>query len=196
MDGSHQVCIPFNVSNLIFIFFILGIVFYIYQKTNETFASINLTSHLTSNELQGKISALQNELFNCKLSSQNCQRELISCQSTSQGVKKQMYTASPQTSFGAPERDYNSNSSYQMIGFLSNNTDRFPLYGRTKYPRRSDKWEYYTMDETRNRIKIVIKTQGDNELYDGDTVVIPELNGQFIVKLYEYSNVRYNPDLM
>ena len=196
MESSRQVCIPFNVSNLIFIFFILGMFFYVYQKTNETFASINLTSHLTSNELQNKISALQNELFDCKLSTQNCQRELVSCQST-QNAPKQAYYTSPSPSFEAPERDYNSNSSYQMIGFLSSNVDRFPLYGRTKYPRRSDKWEYYTMDETRNRIKIVIKTKGDNELYDGDKIAIPELNnGEFTVKLYEYSNVRYNPDLM
>jgi hypothetical protein len=85
-----------------------------------------------------------------------------------------------------------------MIGFLTSSTsaERYPLFGRTKYPRRSDKWEYYTIDEGRNRIKIVIKTKGDNELYDGDSLTVPELGGDFTVKLYEYSNVRYNPDLM
>ena len=98
----------------------------------------------------------------------------------------------------APERDYNRNSTFQMIGFLTSTSsvDRYPLFGRTKFPRRSDKWEYYTIDEGRNRIKIVIKTQGDNELYDGDSLTVPELGGEFTVKLYEYSNVRYNPDLM
>lgn len=193
MPNDNQICIPFNVSHLVFIFVILGILFFFLKKTSETFSSINLTSHLTSNELQKVVSKLQNELFNCQLSTQNCQRELVSCQSSKLAASKQMYN---QTSMEAPERNYASNSSYQMIGFLSNNTDRFPLFGRTKYPRRSDKWEYYTMDETRNRIKIVIKTKGDNELNDGDTLLVPELNGQFTVKLYEYSNVRYNPDLI
>lgn len=192
---DHQICIPFNVSHLVFIFVILGVFFYFLEKTRETFSSINLTSHLTSNELQKVVSSLQTQLFNCQVSSQNCQRELVSCQSSKSAAAaaKQTYN---QNSLDAPERNYSSNSSYQMIGFLSSNTDRFPLFGRTKYPRRSDKWEYYTMDETRNRIKIIIKTKGDNELYDGDSISIPELNGQFTVKLYEYSNVCYNPDLM
>jgi len=193
---DHQIC--FNISHLIFIFFILAVVFFFFKTTSESFASINLNSHLNSNELQQKVIDLQNQLFNCKIDTQNCQRDLLTCHASKKSVSQPVVHLSTKTSMDAPERDYNMNSSFQMIGFLTStaSAERYPLFGRTKYPRRSDKWEYYTIDEGRNRIKIVIKTKGDEELYDGDSITVPELGGVFSVKLYEYSNVRYNPDLM
>lgn len=193
---DNQIC--FNISHLIFIFVILVIVYFVFKNTSESFSSVNLNSHLNTNELQQKVINLQEELFNCKVSTQNCQRDLLSCQATKTSVSPPTVIVNKTPSMDAPERDYNRNSTFQMIGFLTSTSsvDRYPLFGRTKFPRRSDKWEYYTIDEGRNRIKIVIKTQGDNELYDGDSITVPELGGEFTVKLYEYSNVRYNPDLM
>ena len=56
-------------------------------------------------------------------------------------------------------------SDFQQIGFIYNNNERLPLYGRPKYPGRTEKYEYYIIDETRNRLKIPYRSKNDNELY-------------------------------
>jgi hypothetical protein len=97
-----------------------------------------------------------------------------------------------------PERFYtgrNVVSSFQMIGYVFNDNDRFPLFARQKFPGRSEKWEYYVMDETRNRLKIPFKSKNDNELYDGDSIDIPTVGNNFSVKIYDYDSLRYNPNV-
>jgi hypothetical protein len=82
-----------------------------------------------------------------------------------------------------------------MIGYVFNDNDRFPLFARQKFPGRSEKWEYYVMDETRNRLKIPFKSKNDNELYDGDSIDIPTVGNNFSVKIYDYDSLRYNPNV-
>ena len=104
-----------------------------------------------------------------------------------------------------PERSYpggrlglhspNQYNDYQQIGFVYNDQERYPLYGRPKYPRKLDKFEYYIIDETRNHLKIPYKSRGDNEIFDGEQIFIDVLNNTFTVKIYEYDNIRYNPDV-
>lgn len=87
---------------------------------------------------------------------------------------------------------------YQMVGFLSsiiNPNIRYPLFGRYKYSGRSDRWEYYLLDESRNRIKIPIKIKNDEELYDGDKQFINELSDEFLVTLYKFNDFDYRDTL-
>lgn len=95
-----------------------------------------------------------------------------------------------------PERLYvgkNVVSNFQIIGYVFNDSERYPLFGRPKFPGRTEKWEYYIIDETRNKLKIPFKSTNDNELYDGDSVNIPTLDNNFTVKIYDYDSLRYNP---
>ena len=104
-----------------------------------------------------------------------------------------------------PERSYpggrldlhspNKYNDYQQIGIIYNDQERYPLYGRPKYPRKLDKFEYYIIDETRNHLKIPYKSRGDNEIFDGEQIFIDVLNNTFTVKIYDYDNIRYNPDI-
>ena len=101
----------------------------------------------------------------------------------------------------------------QQVGILSktdytNNegpgTDKkshiLPLMGRKTY-NRSNKWVYYTATDKYNQIKLPISHKGRNcsgeygcdELMDGDTITIPELNGTFTVKIYENEGLQYIP---
>jgi hypothetical protein len=83
---------------------------------------------------------------------------------------------------------------YQLMGFIYNDTMRFPLYGRPKYRGRSDKYEYYVVDESRNKLKIPFKSRNDNELFDNDEINIPELtNTTLKTKLYEFESIKYDP---
>ena len=83
---------------------------------------------------------------------------------------------------------------YQMIGYVYKDNERYPLYGRYKYPGRSEKWEYYIIDETRNRLKIPFYSKNYDELYDGSIINVPTLGDNFMVKIYEYEDLRYNPN--
>ena len=82
-----------------------------------------------------------------------------------------------------------------MIGYLNNPSGQFPVFGRYKYAGKTDKMEYYTINDMRGRIKIPFKTKNYNELYDGDTVNIDELGGECNFKKYEDEGLRYNPNL-
>ena len=72
-----------------------------------------------------------------------------------------------------------------------------PLYGRPTY-NRSSKWNYYT---TFNNVKLNISHNnklcmneyGCEELMNGDSIKIPEINGEFKVNIYENSTLQYIP---
>ena len=81
--------------------------------------------------------------------------------------------------------NYDSYNIYQNVGFISNNLDQFPIYGRYHEKNRSDRWEYYTINESRNKIKIPIKTKNRTELYNNDNVNIPEFGGDLTFTIYE-----------
>jgi hypothetical protein len=92
-----------------------------------------------------------------------------------------------------PENVYNTGYSYQQLGFVFLDNERYPLFGRNKYNSKSDKKEYYILDESRNHLKIPFKSPNDNELYDGDKIFINLLNKEFNVKIYDTEEIRYNP---
>jgi hypothetical protein len=92
-----------------------------------------------------------------------------------------------------PNRLYNSKNNFQQIGFIYNSTNRYPLFSRNKYPNKSDKQEYYIIDD--KQIKIPFSSKNDNELFNSDTVIIPELNNQeFKVQVYEIDTTKYDPN--
>lgn len=97
----------------------------------------------------------------------------------------------PEGSFTEP--GYDANMLFQQTGFITGPSGRFPIYSRY-HDSRSDRLEYYTIDDSRGRIKIPIKTKNYAEIYDGDNVSIPELgNDSFVFKKYESEGLRYNP---
>lgn len=107
-----------------------------------------------------------------------------------------------------------SGGDFQQVGILSktdisnnaqqpgNNNESvvLPLYGKPLY-RGSSKWLYYTETDRNRPIKIPIVVnnvdctddRGCDEIYDGGSVTIPSLNGDFNVKLYKFNKPRYIP---
>jgi hypothetical protein len=93
---------------------------------------------------------------------------------------------------GFYNKGYDGYQQFQQLGFITNSQGQFPVYGRYKDPNRSDRYEYYTINEGRNSIKIPFSTKGNVELYSGDEVVVPELPGNdFTFKKYENEGMRY-----
>lgn len=80
---------------------------------------------------------------------------------------------------------------YTRIGVLYKNDSNIilSLYGRRTHVR-SNTWNYYTLTEDNIKIELQIKNRqcirktGCKELYNGDTIHIPEYNGLFTVNMY------------
>lgn len=103
---------------------------------------------------------------------------------------------------------------YQQVGSLSKTTVRdettepgnnnksviLPLFGQPTYPG-SHKWNYYTTTDKHAMVKMTFKVGGKdsddrhgvNELMSGDQIQIPEYNGNFDVKVYQFDQPKYIP---
>lgn len=220
MVNSEIIC--FQRGNFrLYVFLLLCVIFfllYILNKKREGMANIDLVSHLSHKELIDKISSLQDAIFNIKLEKQNCERNLQEFKNESQtnidlsnipintengfigNIQNRLLNKiyNPLSSPSNIYRDkYDSYNTYQRIGYLSNlKSGQFPVFAREKYPNKSDRLEYYTINEGRNSVKIPFKTKNDNELFDGDKITISELSDEpFTFKKYETEGLRYNPNI-
>jgi hypothetical protein len=218
---GSEVC--FEQSEFSLYVFILICLFvylvFILSKSKENMSNIDLNRDLSHKELLTRVDVLQEELYNCKLSKQKCDSNLQQITSELNTTQRQLLVQvqpdinpvqtkflnkiynplyPPENVYSGGRFDtqgYNSYQQYQMIGYLSGSGDQYPVFARDKYPGRSDKQEYYTINESRNRIKIPFKTKNWNELYDGDTVDIPEIGSGLIFRKYDTNELRYDPDL-
>lgn len=180
------------------LFAILGYLIYVVLKKQEELTNVDLTAHLNNEELRSKVKILQEHLYNTQLDEQKCQTELQVTKSLiNQSMHKGTQIYNP---LSPPNRIYVSPQNpilddFQMIGYVYNNSEKYPLFGRYKN-NRSDRWEYYIIDESRNRIKIPFKTKNDQELYDNDPIDIPTVGNGLKTKIYDYQEYRYNPNLV
>lgn len=206
---ASEVCFSrqdFNTYMVMLLFLLAYILYILYSQRQEHMANADLLSSLTAAELKDKIQDLENKLFNIQLAEQRCQSDLQASREAliNGGVQTRFINKIynplapplniiPEGTFSTPP--YDAYQMYQNIGYLTSNGRQFPLFGRYKYPGRSDRWEYYTIDDSRGRIKIPFKTVNYNELYDGDNVTIAELGGNFGVKIYDNDGLRYDPNV-
>ena len=98
------------------------------------------------------------------------------------------------------------NSPYRQVGILTRlNGDEeniLPLMGKPLITSR-DKWNYYTMTDKNNMIKLPITHKGKSgtseyccdSLYNGDTIYVEGYNDAFKVTMYENNTMQYIPHL-
>lgn len=96
-----------------------------------------------------------------------------------------------------------TNAAYRQVGILTriNGPETIlPLMGRPLF-RNRDKWQFYTISEKSNFIKLPISVKGrsctneygcDN-VYNGDTVYVEGYNDAFKVTAYDNSVMQYLP---
>ncbi len=96
-------------------------------------------------------------------------------------------------------------TSYRQVGLLtplggSNKDKILPLMGRPLFVSR-DKWQYYTMSDQNNSIKLPISRNGRSctteygvdKLYNGDTVYVEGYNQAFKITAYDNDVIKYLP---
>jgi hypothetical protein len=178
-----EICFSKNDVKLYMMILIVIIAYFAYIHFHRRKSLTNVG--MIQLDLQNKIANLQNELL---------QQQKGKKESDNANLLKRIYNPLIGPSRLYPGGRLNSEAvrDYQMIGFLYNDDERYPLFGRQMYRGKSDKWEYYAIDETRNRLKLPFKSKNDTELYDGDTVIIPGVINSFTVKIYDYDEFRYD----
>jgi len=97
-------------------------------------------------------------------------------------------------------------TNYRQVGILTplngNNSKILPLMGRPLFVSR-DKWQYYTMSDQNNSIKLPISYNGRSctneygcdQLYNGYTVYVEGYKEAFKITMYENDTIRYLPFL-
>ena len=95
---------------------------------------------------------------------------------------------------------------YRQLGILTRHGGKdetiLPLMGRPLFMKR-DKWNFYTMNDKNNMIKLPVKVKGKSgtsevgcdNLYTGDIVFVEGYNDAFKVTTYDNDIVRYLPSL-
>ena len=113
--------------------------------------------------------------------------------------ERYMVPINVQTNIGAVD------TTYRQVGLLtpihdSNKNKILPLMGRPVYVSR-DKWQYYTMSDQKNSVKLPIIRNGKNasneygvdKLFCGDKIFVEGYNEAFKVTIYENETIRYLP---
>jgi hypothetical protein len=96
-------------------------------------------------------------------------------------------------------------TAYRQMGILTplngSSADKIlPLMGRPLFTNR-DKWQYYTMSDQNNSVKLPIKFKGRNasneygvdKIYNGDVVYVEGYQKAFKVTEYENDTIKYLP---
>jgi hypothetical protein len=96
-------------------------------------------------------------------------------------------------------------TTYRQVGMLTplsgGNKDKIlPLMGRPLFVSR-DKWQYYTMSDQNNSIKLPISRNGRSgtteygvdKLYNGDTVYVEGYDQAFKITTYDNEVIKYLP---
>jgi len=96
-------------------------------------------------------------------------------------------------------------TSYRQVGILTplNSSQKdsiLPLMGRVLFNRR-DLWNYYTISNQHNNVKLPISVKGrsalnDNgvdKLYNGDTVYVEGAGEAYKVTVYDNDTIKYLP---
>ena len=186
-----------NVSILLLVVILLVLGFFIYMNMSRQKIVVNDTDNININE--------NRRLFGFGLSwpYNNLPGSNVLLDPYSAPLRDERYLVpiNVQTNIGATPVDTN----YRQMGIITplNGTAEnniLPLMGRPLFTNR-DKWQYYTISNQHNNVKLPISFKGrsalnDNgvdKIYDGDTVYVEGYGEPFKVTIYENDTIRYLP---
>lgn len=98
-------------------------------------------------------------------------------------------------------------TSYRQMGIITplngaSKDNILPLMGRPLFTNR-DKWQYYTISNQHNNVKLPISFKGKSalndygvdQIFNGDTIYVEGYNDAFKVTVYENDTIKYLPFL-
>jgi hypothetical protein len=197
---AEKICFPKNnflqIVGLITMFIIVIFVGFTYYLILNERKQKNVAVDLPKQELLNQIKSLKNSNYELSLDKERCNQNVFNLQNLQRKYAGGSYggTTGATRMYTSPNEP-GSDLNYRQLGFLYDSTYRYPLYGRYLYSGRTDLWEYYIIDDSRNRIKISFKSPNNKEIFDGDTVNVPTI-GTLTASIYEIEQYKYNPMFM
>jgi hypothetical protein len=98
-----------------------------------------------------------------------------------------------------------SDTSYRQMGIITplngiSKDNILPLMGRPLFTNR-DKWQYYTISNQHNNVKLPISFKGRSalndygvdQIFNGDTIYVEGYDDAFKVTIYENDTIKYLP---
>lgn len=192
-----------NVTFFIIVVVCFLLLFYVFIQYNNALKKFNLTKYVTN--INEQIIPPANNLLNMM------PRPTFSFTNTENDILMNPYAPPLKDTRLIPTNDIRGgvpinistqavDTTYRQLGLLKNGGRVLPLMGRPLFTNR-DKFQYYTMNDSNNQIKLPISYQGKsctneygcNELMNGDNVYVEGLDGVFSVTMYDNATMRYLP---
>lgn len=200
------ICVE-NITLFLLFIILLVLVFFIYMNTNKNIVvNDNITVEPKSDGLFRRLlpswpynNLPKDVLLNPYDAPYKDERYFIEQQIPIRGA----VPINVSTNIGATPTD----TSYRQMGIMtplngSSKDNILPLMGRPLFTNR-DKWQYYTISNQHNNVKLPISFKGRSALNDygvdqifsGDTVYVDGYGDAFKVTVYENDTIRYLPFL-
>jgi len=191
------ICIEnMTIIFLIIIFILAGVVYYYIvdnKQSNKDVVYVTENVHFNPNRQNNMFSMLRKNILMNPFAPPLKNRDFISSTSRDpRGIPININTRG-------------TDESYRQMGILTRSNGQetiLPVMGRALY-HNSNKWQYYTMSDKTNAIKLPMSHNGRSctsqygcdELTSGDTVYVEGYKDAFKVTIYENSQPRYIPYL-
>ncbi len=197
---TEKICFPkerFNQTiGLIIIVVIIIFVFFTYYYTVQEKISKSKMRNQKNSNLQNEIKQLKDLNYELNVSNDRCNQNvfLLSQRNKEMGYdRRDIYGGD---SMGATRKYINPNATgsdinYRQVGFLYDGFTRYTLFGRYLYQGRTDLWEYYIVDDSRNRVRIPFKSPNNKEIFNGDVVNVPSV-GDLQANIYDIEQYKYS----
>ena len=192
------------IENVTIVFFIIvmGIIFFIMYNNNSNH-NRDYNSNSNSNSNSEKIIIRENNLFPSFAIPTFRQNDVL-LNPYDPPLRDDSYyqNAGPRFAMQTNIRTQGGyNTNYRQVGVLTRINGKetiLPLMGRPLIANR-DKWNFYTMTDKNNMIKLPIMIKGKSgtseygcdNVYNGDTVFVEGYNDGFKVTTYDNDSMRY-----
>lgn len=196
------ICVE-NVTLLLLFIILLVVCFFIYSNMKQNI-TINEKDYIRIDGINGN-GTKDNGIFSGLLPSwpyNNLQNDvLLNPYSAPFKDERYLVPINVSTNIGAVPVD----TAYRQMGIMtplngSSKDNILPLMGRPLFTNR-DKWQYYTISNQHNNVKLPVSFKGrsglnDNgvdQIYNGDTIYVEGYNEAFKVTIYDNNTIRYLP---
>ena len=185
------ICVE-NVTLLLLFIILLVLVSFIYSNSNSNSSWLNnLLPSWPYNNLSKVLHLSRDVLLDPYAAPYRDERYLVSM--------RNMVPINVSTNIGSVD------TSYRQMGIITplngaSKDNILSLMGRPLFTNR-DKWQYYTISNQHNNVKLPITFKGKSALndygvdkiFDGDTIYVEGYNEPFRVTVYENDTIKYLP---
>ena len=201
------ICVE-NVTLLLLFIILLVLVSFIYSNSNSNSRSVTVNNDISSNDITSKEMSNSGWLNNLLPSwpYNNLSKDVL-LDPYAAPYRDERYLVSMRnmvpinvsTNIGSVD------TSYRQMGIITplngaSKDNILSLMGRPLFTNR-DKWQYYTISNQHNNVKLPITFKGKSALndygvdkiFDGDTIYVEGYNEPFRVTVYENDTIKYLP---